>query len=206
MTTVQHFNSLPNSVIQMLIAEYKSQGRYSTSTMNKAGVGSIIHWLHPILEKVVGKSLAFCSGNFYKHTIPYLPHTDYKSYQDNSLNLVIPLEYTGQQAYLIIFDQIWNQDSITWCMHHPVQYFETNIGVKGCPWEYPVVGLTNTEIDDNLHSSFLSHYSKNNLQGLSGVAYPFEVGSVIEFDNKKIHCTSNFKGEKLGLSLRFKEL
>jgi len=201
---MQHLNVLTESVIWDLIDAYDSVGSYNTTTMNKASPHSVISWLQPILEQIVGRKLTYCSGNFYKHTIPYLPHTDYKSYQDNTLNLVIPLKYTGDQAHLIIFDQEWNQDSVTWCMHNPVHWFETNVGVKGAPHEYPIIGGTETDIDDNLYKSFLTHYLKHDLKGLSGTACPFEIGSIIEFNNKKIHCTSNFKGEKLGLSLRFK--
>jgi hypothetical protein len=89
-------------------------------------------------------------------------------------------------------------------MHHPVYYFESNIGVKGSPCEYPVEHLTNSDIEESLYSPYLNHYPRETLKGLSGNAYPFEVGSVIIFDNRRIHCTSNFKGEKLGISLRFK--
>jgi hypothetical protein len=91
-------------------------------------------------------------------------------------------------------------------MHLPVQYFRYNIGVKGCPAEYPVVGLTNKEIDNDLYINYLNHYPKQLLRGLSGTVFPFEVGSMLVFDNRYIHCTSKLDGEKLGISLRFKIL
>lgn len=201
--TVQKFDLLSNEIINQLISEYESIGTYKTITMKKGSIESIINWFVPILENLLNLELKSPTGNFYKHTIPYLPHTDFKSWVKNTLNLVIPLKYTGEQASLIIFDQTWKQDSVTWCMNHPVKYFDTNIGVKGCPYEYPVDNLTDQEIDSDLYIKYLNHYPKYCLKGLSGTAYPFEVGSIIMFDNKKIHCTSNFKGEKLGLSLRF---
>jgi hypothetical protein len=205
MLTIQHFEVISTEVVQQLINAYNSVGLYHTHTMNKADPAHVMPWMQPILEQIVGRKLAYCSGNFYKHSIPYLPHTDFKSYQDNTLNIVIPLTYTGQQAYLVVFDQEWHQDSVTWCMHHPVLYFDTNTGVPGAPWQYPIHRVNNTDIDESLYHTHLSHYSKVDLQGLSGTAYPFEPGSLIEFDNKKIHCTSNFVGEKTGLSLRFKQ-
>jgi hypothetical protein len=173
--------------------------------MNKASPGDSLIAIQSILEVTLGRKLDFVTGNFYKHATPYLPHTDFKTYEQNYLNIVIPLSYSGEQASLVVFDQTWSQDSITWCMHYPVQQFTYNTGVKGCPYEYPVNGLTKKEINDELYRSYLSHYPKHCLFGLSGKAYPFEPGSIIVFDNRHIHCTSKMNGEKLGISLRFKE-
>jgi hypothetical protein len=173
--------------------------------MNKAIPGHSLLSIQEIIENTLGRKLEFVTGNFYKHTIPYLPHTDFKTYEQNYLNIVIPLSYSGEQASLVVFDQTWDQDSVTWCMHNPVQYFTYNTGVKGCPCEYPVNGLTGMEIDDILYQHYLSHYPKHCLFGLSGNAYPFEPGSIIIFDNRHVHCTSKMNGEKLGISLRFKE-
>jgi hypothetical protein len=173
--------------------------------MNKASPGDSLMTIRSLLETTLGKKLEYVTGNFYKHTTSYLPHTDFKTYEQNYLNIVIPLSYSGEQASLVVFDQKWEQDSVTWCMHHPVQHFTYNTGVKGCPYEYPVSGLTGTGINDELYHFYLSHYPKHCLFGLSGKAYPFEPGSIIVFDNRHIHCTSKMNGEKLGLSLRFKE-
>jgi hypothetical protein len=89
-------------------------------------------------------------------------------------------------------------------MQQPVKYFTYNTGVKGSPHEYPVENLTNQPIDQELHERYLSHYPLECLYGLSGTVYPFEPGSIIAFDNRRIHCTSSMTGEKIGLSLRFK--
>jgi len=207
MKTLQIFDSIDNSVIDQCIADYETRLIYDTTTMNKSLPGASLKPLLDVIRHSFNKKLEYCSGNFYKHTTPYLPHTDYKSQQDNTINVVIPLMYNSINIpHLVVFDQIWNQDSITWCMNKPVQYFDTNIGVKGSPSEYPVKYLTNDEIESNLYSTHLSHYPKYTLKGLSGVAYPFTIGSLIMFDNRQIHCTSKFEGEKLGISLRFKEL
>jgi hypothetical protein len=172
--------------------------------MNKTSPGNSLFIIQEILENTLGRKLEFVTGNFYKHTTPYLPHTDFKTYEGNYLNIVIPLLYSGDRASLVVFDQTWSQDSITWCMHHPVQHFTYNTGVKGCPYEYPVNSLTGIEIDHIFYTQHLSHYPKQCLFGLSGTAYPFEPGSIIVFDNRHIHCTSKMNGEKLGISLRFK--
>jgi hypothetical protein len=201
----QYFNVVSSESIDAAIRDYNSRNSYDTGTMNKTDPGGSLHLFTPIIEQLLDRSLVYRSGNFYKHTAPYLPHTDYKTYQDNTINVVIPLLYTGSQASLVVFDQEWRQDSVTWCMHQPVQYFSTNTGVKGYPYEYPITNKTGKSIDEDLYNDYLSHYPKDGLSQLSGVAYPFEPGSMMIFNNKRIHCTSKMRGEKLGISLRFKE-
>jgi hypothetical protein len=202
---IQYFNIIKNEIISDIILDYNSRKTYDTATMNKTGPGDSLFIIQEILETTLDRKLEFVIGNFYKHTTPYLPHTDFKTYEQNYLNIVIPLTYSGEQASLVVFDQKWEQDSVTWCMHHPVKHFSYNIGVKGCPYEYPVVGLTGIDIDNTFYTQHLSHYPKQCLFGLSGTAYTFEPGSIIVFDNRHIHCTSKMDGEKLGISLRFKK-
>lgn len=203
---MQYFNVIDQSMIQGCIDDYYSNSTFETDTMNKADTKNVLGLLTPMIENMLGKKLMYTGGNYYKHSKPYLPHTDYKTYENNTLNVVIPLSYTNGQPSLIIFDQKWELDSVTWCMHLPVQYFRSNIGVKGCPAEYPVVGLTNKEIDNELYVNYLDHYPKQLLRGLSGTVFPFEIGSMLVFDNRYIHCTSRLDGEKLGITLMFKIL
>lgn len=200
--TLQLHDIISSKILNELIFYYDSLGQYDTTTMNKAPPGPTSKIVLEILEEKLNRKLELVYGNFYKHTLPYLPHTDYKTHNPGSINIVIPLRYTDRPPHLVIFDQRWKQDSITWCMHHPVKYFEINIGVKGSPFEYPVENLTDRPVDDKLYETYLSHYPKETLFGLTGEAYEFKPGSVILFDNQKIHCTSSFSGEKLGLTLR----
>ena len=193
-------------MIKLCIDNYYSNSTFETDTMNKADTKNVLGLLTPMIENMLGKKLMYTGGNYYKHNKPYLPHTDYKTHENNTLNVVIPLSYTGSQPSLVIFDQKWELDSVTWCMHLPVQYFRYNIGVKGCPAEYPVIGLTDKEIDNELYINYLNHFPKQVVRGLSGTVFPFEVGSILVFDNRYIHCTSKLDGEKLGISLRFKIL
>lgn len=204
-TTTHKLNAIPNVILNQLVDEYTSKESYDTTTMNKSEPGNAVLIILELLEIALERKLEYVTGNFYKHTEPYLPHTDFKSYEQNYLNIVVPLQYTGDQASLIVFDQMWEQDSVTWCMHRGVQYFSYNIGVKGCPYEYPVKNLTKHSIDTEFYKTYLSHYPKYCLFGLSGTAYKFEPGSIIAFDNRQIHCTSTMNGEKMGLSLRFKQ-
>lgn len=200
----QFYNVIDPLMIKRCIDDYYSNSTFENDTMNKADTKNVLNLLIPILENVLEKKLIHTGGNFYKHSKPYLPHTDYKTYEDNTLNVIIPLSYTNSQPSLVIFDQRWEQDSVTWCMHTAVRYFKYNIGVKGYPAEYPVTGLTGIDIDEDLYKEYLTHYPKNMLRGLSGNTFPFEPGSIIIFDNRYIHCTSKLDGEKLGITLRFK--
>ena len=203
MNTIYQSNVVPADVIKQCIVDYNSRDQYQTDTMNKAHPGESLKLLHALCEQMVGHELNYQSGNFYKHSVPYLPHTDYRTLQNNTINVVIPLHYTQSLPHLIVFDQTWNYNSLTWCMHLPVQFFEINTGVKGSPYEYPVENLTGKGIDPGLHLLYLSMYPRECLYGLSGSAYAFEPGSIMVFDNRHIHCTSDFTGEKLGISLRF---
>ena len=201
---MQYFNVVNSEIVDQCIKDYYSRGSYQTDTMNKCSPDSSQELLTSVCQEVLGVQLEYCSGNFYKHSIPYLLHTDYKVKQGTDLNIVIPLEFKGTQPHLVVFDQSWDNDSVTWCMHHDVIHFEVNTGVKGCPSDYSGVnGLTNLPISDTLYS-YIDHYPKNLLFGLSGSAFSFTPGSIITFNNKQIHCTSRFIGEKLGISLRFK--
>lgn len=200
---MQSANIIDKDVLEACIADYKSRSSYSSNVMNKADPGESLAYLMPFIAPVVGAA-EYRSGNFYKHSTPYLPHTDYRTDQDNDINVVIPLSYEGERASLVVFDQTWDKQSVTWCLDAPLSRFEVNTGVPGYPSQYDVKGLTGLPVDDELYKTNLRHYRKECFFGLSGEAYPFEPGTMIVFDNRRIHCTSNFKGEKLGISLRFK--
>jgi hypothetical protein len=201
--TLYATNAVSKDVLNSCIQDYESRNNYSDNLMNKANPGTSLDILHKLCEQVLDRKLTYVSGNFYKHSIPYFPHTDFKRHLDNTINVVIPLHYTNSTPSLVIFDQIWDRDSVTWCMDHPVGTFEVNVAVKGCPYEYPVQNLTGNNIDLDLYE-YVKHFSYDSCFGLSGKAYSFEPGNLIAFDNKRIHCTSSIDGEKLGISLRFK--
>jgi hypothetical protein len=200
-------NIISSELVKNFIDYYNNQKDFKAvgiGGMNKTPADESYHSIKFLIEEKVGKKLELVQGNYYFHRNPYLPHTDFKNQWSSTINVVIPLMYHGNLPYLIVFDQIWELDSVTWCMHYPVQYFEYNIGVKGAPYEYPVQNLTKEEIDNDFYQKYLSFYPKELLYGLSGEAFPFEPGSIILFSSKKIHCTSKMSGAKLGLTLRFK--
>ena len=206
-STYQLFNVVSTEHITNLLNYYDNHKSYDTVTMNKISVDSSMDLCVEICKSLIPFDVEYQSGNFYEHSGPYLPHTDYRVSQDNTINVVIPLRSVcAVPASLVVFDQAYIKDSVTWCLDKPIVYFRINTGVAGNPCDYEVIDLTDTEVDESLHKNFLSHHNKECFRGLSGSAYPFEVGSAIMFDNRRIHCTSHFVGTKTGVSLRFKKL
>ena len=201
--------AIPQERIREHIEEYKSSNIRHPGSMNTADPGKFMNAYDEIISEHVKRKVKCVSGNYYKHNLPYMPHTDFKSHLGNFINVVIPLEYTGEQPRFVVFDQQWRYESVTWSMHYPVKkfgpYCGINTAVKGCPYEYDVTSLTDKPIDTKLYEEHLSHLKKEHLFGLSckKVSY-FSPGNIIIFNNQNIHCTSSFSGEKLGLSLRYR--
>lgn len=193
--------------VEPFINYYDSIGVYRTETMNKADPGKAQRWIDPVLRKHFPFLGDFVGGNFYKHKQPYHPHTDHqKQWGETSVNVVVPLWFAGTQPYLVVFNQRWETTS-TWTMTLGVRQGEisssTNKQLVGVPSDYPILNNTGVDIDEEFHSKYLS-FPRECYHGLSGEAFYFTPRSVILFDNSKIHCTSKFVGEKLGLSLRYK--
>lgn len=199
---------IPRQRIDRHIREYNQSEIRHPGLMNTADPGVYLNAYDDLISEYLNKKVTAISGNYYKHSLPYLPHTDWKSHLDNVYNVVIPLHYTKQQPRFIIFDQIWKYESVTWAMNFDVKMLGDKVGVNtaviGCPNDYDVKGLTDKPIDDKLHEEHLSHFTKEMCYGLSGTVTYFEPGDIILFNNKNIHCTSTFTGEKLGLSLRYR--
>jgi len=199
---------IPKERIHKHISEYNRSNTRHPGIMNTADPGVYMNAYDDLISSHLRKKVTAISGNYYKHSIPYLPHTDWKSHLANVYNAVIPLHYTQDQPRFIIFDQIWKYESVTWAMGFDVKMLGNKVGVNtaviGCPNDYDVKNLINKPIDDRLYEENLSHYTKEMCYGLSGTVTHFEPGDIILFNNQNIHCTSTFSGEKLGLSLRFK--
>lgn len=196
---------LSADLIEQLKTDYYTRDSYDTDTMNKASPQLGAELLEPIVQDIIGKEWKYASGNYYKHNRPYLPHTDFRESWEESINVVIPLEFEGTMApNLVVFDQWYAKDSVTWCLDLPVIHFDINTGVEGRPCDWPEVqGLTQEPIDSVLWFRYLNWRNKDQWFGLTGEAFAFEPTSLIIFNNKLIHATSQFQGTKLGLSLRF---
>lgn len=202
----QFFDVLPKEIVDKCISYYDSIGSYRSETMQKASPGESLEWVMPFLKEhfPIGK---FLGGNYYKHSVAYLPHTDHQlEWGASSVNIVLPLWYTGTPASLIVFDQWWDGNPVTWTMIHKprpgVISSSTNGQLQGLPGNYDIHNKTGEEMEHHFWAQHLQ-YPKECYKELSGDAFPFTPGSAIMFDNTKIHCTSKFIGTKLGLSLRF---
>lgn len=191
-------NALNNNEINSMLEEYNSFKEYISTSMNKAGPGPATYIIDELMY-----GFTRVGGNYYKHDKPYFPHTDHKEKWGETINVVVPLSSTDPDASLIVFNQKYHKDSVTWCLHHDVMPFEVNTGVAGRPCDYDVENLTNKPIDDDLYK-WLSWAPKDQWFGLTGQRLNFIPGDLLIFDNKYIHATGILKGTKVGLSLRYK--
>lgn len=200
-----YYVNIDQQVVDDCIADYYSNKTFRSKEMAKADPKVHIDYFTNLAIKTLEEKVSFVSGNYYKHSLPYLPHTDYKKHLDNKLNMVIPLEITGEEASLLIFDQMWLEDSVTWDMGFDrIVELKTNTYTKGSPIEYDITNKTGKPFDIDTHSKYVKYYKIEDLYGLTCSAYDFVPGKAMLFDNRRLHCTSHFQGKKLGLSLRFK--
>ena len=194
---------IDSNVIMECIEDYESYSEYRTKHMAKADPRVHIDYFTDIVAETLKEEVSFVSGNYYKHSMPYMPHTDYKKHLDNSINFVIPLNIRGD-ASLVIFDQMWMEDSVTWNMNLPIPEFKVNTLTKGSPNEFDITNKTKDPFDSELHKKHLHYFDISLLEGMTADIFDFVQGQAVIFDNRRIHCTSHDVYEKLGLSLRFK--
>lgn len=201
-------NAVPDSLIENAIRDFDSQEKkYNPGQFASTNQINVVDEVTDLVREIMSCSAECRSGNYYEHEKAYLPHTDWNFEIDNNINVVIPLRYTGELPYFVIFDQIWPNNSCSWMMdlYEPLQLGTSHLGVKGYPSEYPILFKTGKSIDEELHNNHLARFKKYTLEDLSGKAYPFEPGNIMIFDNRRVHATGDGGGwKKLGLSLRFK--
>ena len=193
------YDILNEQEIESLLKEYYDADSYNTESMKKVAPGPATKIIDDLIYgyKRVG-------GNYYQHFNPYLPHTDHREEWGSSINVVVPLHADDPTACLVVFDQCYNKDSVTWCLHFDVQQYQVNTGVLGRPFDYKdVIDLTNQPISDELYEK-LKWSDRDQWFGLTGKALEFKPGNILIFDNNHIHTTGIFKGIKTGLSLRYK--
>ena len=206
MRTVQLRDIFSDDTRNNLLDIYHNFDEYDTVEMNKAPVTpETLELVEETIRQCLGTDYVYVSGNYYHHTQPFYPHTDFKKEWKDSVNIVIPLEdHTNGTGRLVIFDQKWEEDSKTWMMIHPVKHYDVNTALPGCPFDYPLTNKTDDKIDEFFYKAHLTQFPVWCWQNLSGKTYRFEENSIIIFDNKRLHCTNNFKGSKTGLTLRYK--
>lgn len=186
--------------INKLTSVFNSFSKYNNAAhMKKADSDSAYEITKPIFNNILPE-YEYVGGNFYKHCYPYLPHTDHKKEWGESINVVVPL--TNSDAKLIVFDQKWKEDSVTWTFDYEGLSFETNPAVPGRPCDYNIIDSTEQPIPQKLFED-INWGNKTDWFGLSGESYKMTPCNMIVFDNQYIHATSNFEGEKLGVNFRF---
>jgi len=206
-------NVISQTFIKKLISAYNS------SPPDDSGMKKVIHNLVEdpsflsIIKKCIGTTPVLNAYNFYQTDAEnlYWPHTDYHESHSSEtsnpadINVNVPLRYEGDTIpHLVIFNQRYLKSSVTWCLDEEVYPFQYNTGVSGRPYDYDITNKTDKPIDEEFYKEHLSdHGRKYNFFGLSGRAYPLEPGSFIAFDNRRIHCTSNKAGPKLGINITF---
>lgn len=186
---------------------YTSKG-YTSVTMEKRNkvidyksVRNVIDYLGMDPDSLVG-------DNFYKHKWPYFPHTDApKKNSQKYLHFVIPIEKGFKEdVFFIIFDQRSKIGNSTWLCHSNLDIqFEYNKVIHGDFTENDIEGYVKDGIDIEFANKYLP-YPLDWYQGLSGNAYKWEPGKIINFPSNHIHCTGKMPSDtfKLGLTLKFK--
>lgn len=137
-------------------------------------------------------------GHFFYTSTPHIIHND-DSYNIECpyKGINIPLE-TFEDTYLCIFDQYY--------LNGPSKFFNGSSNIPGYynthVYDYSEVkNLTSKSIDDNIIKEFLGHLDPEWLEGLSILdIFIQEPTTAIVFDTVRLHCSSNFKKSKLGLS------
>jgi len=199
-------NIVPQELIDQLIADYDGRGDYDTDDMQKASPDGAQDLITPIVQKFIGEEWKYGSGNYYQHERPYLPHTDFREDWGESVNVVIPLRFVGeQQPNLVVFDQWYPKQHVTWTLDVPGLTFEHNTAKPIRPCDDPdVQGLIDGPLAEELHEQYLNYRPRDQWHGLTvGEVYPFVPGNMILFNNKLIHTTSQFQGKKLGIAIRY---
>ena len=203
----QKHNIFDEQLLQRMQQYYESIGTYRSSTMNKADPGEALEWVDTIIREQYPQLNKFLGGNFYRHEVPYHPHVDHLPNWPLAVNFVIPIFVQGPPVNFVVFDQRWHKNPRTWSMVQKTEEFahndfSMNQAEDGVPGTSNIEFHTQKDIDRGFWEKHLDHAHKCYF-GLSGNAFPFERGSLIMFETKQIHCTGKFKGNKLGLTLRY---
>ena len=148
------------------------------------------------------------SAHYFDVEKPHIIHNDDDfDYPQCYKAFVIPLYVEGavcDNAKFFVFDQAYyggpakfvNGEDVT---DKPVHYntFVTDYS--------NIEDKSESNIED-IHLQFLTHLKPKWLEGLSVKCYfPWHIGSMIEFDSLRLHCSSNFNNagitRKIGLSI-----
>ena len=108
---------------------------------------------------------------------------------------LIPLTDTGDT---IIFEPRWYGQSASFTVKK--EDIENNVGYNLRTNDH----IGKFDFDKNFHNKYLNHEDYENLRGLSvKKIYNWKLGEVFVFDRTFIHCASDLKKPKIGLTIFF---
>lgn len=160
--------------------------------------------LHWILEELGYGDHKIVGGNFFCTPNPFHVHTDNGIENEPDFNILIPLS-ESPDFNTVIFDQTYTGHASHFWVGSIYKYFPDPIYNERKTDYNGVVGLTQLHFDRDDYLKYLTHLPYETLQGLSiKKVHNWHLGDVYEFECNRLHCSSNFKGTKEGLTLLVK--
>jgi hypothetical protein len=158
-----------------------------------------IELIKNILERVESEvSAKVYFSHFFYTTIPHIIHNDDSYNIDHPYKGInIPLE-TFEDTFLCVFDQYY--------LNGPSKFFNGSSNIPGYynthVYEYSdVKQLSLIPFNEEFRREYLDHIEPAWLTGLSIKSmYKQSLNTAIVFDTVRLHCSTNFKQSKLGLS------
>lgn len=159
-----------------------------------------------ILKELGFNNHTIVGGNYFTTPNPFHVHTDNGKDNQPHFNIVIPL---NEQAdfHTVVFDQTYGG----WASHFWVGslYKYVPSPVYNAPkrdWE-GVYNLSEIPLSIELYIQHLSHLPYESVEPLSvKEIHTWKAGHPFTFECDRLHCSSNFKGIKEGLTLLVKNL
>ncbi len=136
-------------------------------------------------------------GIFHESYNPIKLHVDTGRDKNKIIykQILIPLSDTGDT---ILFEPRWYGQSASFTIKK--EEIENNTGYNLRTNEH----IGNLDFDKDFHKKYLNHEDYNNLKGLSvKEVYKWKLGEAFIFDRTFIHCASDLKKPKIGLTIFF---
>ena len=136
-------------------------------------------------------------GIFHESFNPIKIHVDTGRDESKIIykQILIPLSNTGET---VLFEPRWYGQSATFTIKK--EEIENNIGYNLRTNDH----IGDFDFDKDFHKKYLNHENYKNLQGLTvKKLYKWKLGEAFIFDRTFVHCASDLKKPKLGLTMFF---
>lgn len=154
-----------------------------------------------ILEELGITNVKIVGGNFFNTPNPFHVHTDNGKDNEPDFNVLIPLSF-AEPFSTIIFDQKYSGYASHFWVGSIYKYFPDPIYNERKTDYNGVEGLTEKSFNVNDYVKYLTHLPYESLHGLSiNKVHEWNDGDHYVFPCNQLHCSSNFKGIKEGLTL-----